>query len=679
MFRYLYIIAFLISASAVSQTKLDSLLLDLKATKNDSVIATLYLQVGNIYVKSNSDYALYYFDKSLLIATTINNKKIEAESLLNIAYYYENIHDYKNALNYYFKSLDVFKILNDDTKVAKIYSNIGYSYKSLCDLDLAYDYYLKSLSKFEILNNKEGMALNYNDIGTLFYEQESYDKALEYYIKSLELKKELNDKIGVSNSYVNIGSVIADKGNLDEGIEYLNKSLAIYYELKDSLGIATCYNNIGDCYIAKKEYNKALRYFEDGLTIAEKFKNKDLQSLLLLNLADTKNNQNQFTKAIPFALKSNALAKEINSLPYQYDNYSILSRAYEGLGNSKTALKYFKLFKEINDSISSNNKTKSFEQLNALYELENKKQEIEILSKYNELKNTQLKNQKYLTYILIVFALIASYLTYLLYNQNKAKQKTNKLLSQQKEELEKLHNKLVVNNKALKKLNNSKNKFFSIISHDLKSPFNSIIGFSEILIDGFDKNSKEENKRYLGVIKDSSKKAYDLLQDLLLWARSQTGNIEFKPSKIDLNNYILNTITLLKIQASNKNIEIKSDLKEHCEVFADVNMIETILRNLLSNAIKFTNINGKINISIQNDDKNCIVSIKDSGIGISKEDIDGLFNLEIKNTRLGTDNETGTGLGLIICKDFIDKHKGEIWVESELGKGSNFKFSLPRI
>lgn len=229
----------------------------------------------------------------------------------------------------------------------------------------------------------------------------------------------------------------------------------------------------------------------------------------------------------------------------------------------------------------------------------------------------------------------------------------------------------------LQKLNATKDKFFSIIAHDLKTPFNGIMGFSDLLSEQIQNKDYEGIDKYAQIIQQSSKSAVDLLMNLMEWSRSQTGRLEFTPEYIEIVKLIIGVTELLQGSALQKSISISRNLPRNAVVFADKSMISTILRNLISNAIKFTHQGGKIEISIEQKQKELLVAVKDSGVGINKADIDKLFRIEGKFSKPGTINEKGTGLGLILCKEFVDKHNGEIWVESEIGSGSTFIFTIP--
>ena len=232
--------------------------------------------------------------------------------------------------------------------------------------------------------------------------------------------------------------------------------------------------------------------------------------------------------------------------------------------------------------------------------------------------------------------------------------------------------------KQLRELNASKDKFFSIIAHDLRSPFNSIIGFSEILLENAVKKNYDVMEEYSEIILKSSRLAMDLLSNLMEWTRSQTGRMDFNPGKVELVQLITGIGQLFHGIAEQKSIGIILEIPESAAIYADQDMLSTVLRNLISNAIKFTYFGGKITVSVQENPEEITVSIRDSGVGMKKEKLEKLFRIDSDSSTLGTNKEKGTGLGLILCKEFIEKHNGKIWVESEFGKGSVFRFTIQK-
>lgn len=250
-------------------------------------------------------------------------------------------------------------------------------------------------------------------------------------------------------------------------------------------------------------------------------------------------------------------------------------------------------------------------------------------------------------------------------------------LIKEKHSLEKALIQLNEANAQLKKLNIDKDRFITILGHDLKSPFNHMLGYSEILTEEIDSLNKGEIINIAKNINKSAQITKNLLEEILLWARTQQGNFPFNPRNLSFTEICKDAVEVLYPNAKAKNIAINYLPTEHLNVFADTDMLKTVLRNLVSNAIKFTNKGGTIRIGAEENSENITISVSDNGVGIHPDNMAKLFKIsEIIRTK-GTSKETGTGLGLLLCKEFVGKHGGKIWVESELGKGSDFKFTLP--
>jgi PAS domain S-box-containing protein len=229
----------------------------------------------------------------------------------------------------------------------------------------------------------------------------------------------------------------------------------------------------------------------------------------------------------------------------------------------------------------------------------------------------------------------------------------------------------------LKNLNATKDKFFRIIAHDLKNPFSSLLGGSELLSKNAHQFSPEKIKYLCEILNDSAQSGYNLLENLLEWSKTQTGNINFNPVKLNLKVVADRHIGNLNTPAADKEILLRSEIKKDLHVVADKYMLDTVLRNLMNNAIKFTHNHGTVTLHAQKNLSHVTLTVKDSGIGIEKENIEKLFKIDTKFFRTGTANERGTGLGLLLCKEFVERHGGRLWVESEFGKGSEFNFTLP--
>ncbi len=229
----------------------------------------------------------------------------------------------------------------------------------------------------------------------------------------------------------------------------------------------------------------------------------------------------------------------------------------------------------------------------------------------------------------------------------------------------------------LTKLNATKDKFLSIIAHDLKNPFNAIIGFSDLMIQNFNELDNETLLQGLNTIETASKHAYKLLENLLVWSQNQTGRSPFNPEVLNLNKQVTESFKIIESSAAIKGISVVININKSMEIFADKNMIDSVLRNLILNAIKFSHKGKKVKITAVESNHEIQVSVKDNGVGISPENQIAIFKIDKHTITSGTENEQGTGLGLILCKDFVERHNGSIWVESPPGSGSIFTFSLP--
>ncbi|MGD0756572.1 MAG: HAMP domain-containing sensor histidine kinase [Bacteroidales bacterium] len=239
---------------------------------------------------------------------------------------------------------------------------------------------------------------------------------------------------------------------------------------------------------------------------------------------------------------------------------------------------------------------------------------------------------------------------------------------------------LILANKELKQslqLNSDKDLFISILAHDLRSPFNALLGLSELLSENLRQYNIGEIENLVNHIKSSAQNTYILLEDILMWVRTQTGKISFEPQKLNFADICKDILEILKPSANAKKITINYSVTDEINIYADIDMLKTVLRNLVTNAIKFTNKNGAISINAVENSGNVTISVSDNGIGISQDNLAKLFDISKVLTTKGTAEETGTGLGLLLCKEFVEKHGGKIWVKSEVGKGSDFRFALP--
>ncbi len=427
--------------------------------------------------------------------------------------------------------------------------------------------------------------------------------------------------------------------------------------------------NIGNVFLHQKNLDTALKYYQKSLKLNKELGDKQQISDLANSISTIYSSQKKYGKSLEFSKKSLTIAKEIGSLSEERNAYLQLSSIYEKLGQYKKALEFFKKFKTINDSIFSSEKSKQIIEMETLYQTEKKEKENQILTQKNEFNELTISRHKSLRNFLIIILLIIFISMVLIYNQYRLKKfalqelkKSDKIIRKQKNELE--------------IMNKTRNRFFSIISHDLKNSFTSLQMGTELLSD-IEELDKKEISMIANEIKISVENLYRFLENLLEWARIQIGRIHHNPQQFDISRMISEVLEISKAKAKIKDIELSSIIGR-CTVFADKNMVYSVLQNLISNAIKFTNSGGEIAISNTIADNNVQITVSDNGIGLNNDQLEKLFKVDEIQSRPGTNNEKGTGFGLVLCKEFIEKNNGRIWIESKFEKGTSVHFSLPK-
>jgi len=333
---------------------------------------------------------------------------------------------------------------------------------------------------------------------------------------------------------------------------------------------------------------------------------------------------------------------------------------------------YLYKYKVVSDSIHLNNLKDKTNLVNKLIYLQTLEVEKKHLEKTKTLQEESIRRRNLLLVLTLFFAILSIWFAIKIMRVNKKVKRTNQTLTEQNEIIKK-------QNTHLEVLISTKDKLFSIIAHDLRSPFNSILGFSNLLLEDKDEFSPKQITRQIGLINSNAKSTLDLLDNLLDWAKNQTGQINFNPENTRIDQIISDVIKLLESSAQLKNITIIYKPEPEIKILADKNMLKTIIRNLIQNSIKFTPTKGVIEILAREKEEDVEISIIDNGIGMNSQIKESLFLIDKCKGQLGTAKEKGSGLGLVLCKEFVEKHKGKIWVESKENQGSTFSFTIPSL
>ncbi|MEY1639577.1 ATP-binding protein [Tenuifilum osseticum] len=700
-------------------SSIDSLRLKLNNAKGIEKVNIL-IDISKYYWDVNPDSSVIFAEKSLKEAKADGSDDAIGDAYNALGNAYSSKYQNETALNYYLKSLEFRKLNGNPLKIGNSYHNLGLVYRELKQFNLAVSSHTKAADYYEKAKRYDLQSISYNRIASLYNQINDKNKALEYAFKALnivnennidELKANLYNLIGslnrdlknlelaekyytlafkeweksknisgLSTAYNNLGIILDEKGDLQKALEYYTKSLEFATQQRDSSGIATAYNNIGFLYARIKQFDKALMSYQKSYEISVKTNGVDAAHNTLNNIASTYLKQNNLEKA------SEALNKALRNIPnvvdqaYKQETYQLLSDLYSKKGDYRNAYHYKCIELAYADTLYTQQRLSSIAEMQARYETETKEKEIELLKKDVELKELQFQKQRSVQQVLISLTLLLLAIFFGTSLILTIIRKKNKQLADKNTELFEINKKLKESEKNLSELNATKDKLFSIIAHDLKNPFNALIGFSDILERNFNHLTDNEKKEYISVISESAQNLYKLLDNLLQWTRAQTGSINYIPEKFKLEPLIKQEVVNLNANAEKKRINVSVNASTSISVYADKNSIATVIRNLLSNAIKFTDIGGTIEI-IASESKDypkmAEVVVKDSGVGIDQDDLERIFLIDGSYSTKGTANETGTGLGLLLCHEFVTKNNGKIWVNSSKGSGSEFHFTIP--
>lgn len=608
--------------------------------------------------------------------------------------------DISIAENYNLESEEIINKNNNPYWKANSYNTSGLLYWSKSDFKKALDLFLQSAKINDSLKNEIGLLRNFGNIGLLNYSTQNYDKAIEYTTKAMKLAEKLKMKRELALSYGNLGIIYQSTQKFKESLIYHTKALKITQEMEDRRGIIRNLSNIAVVHTSMDNFSEAIKKYSEALDLA--IQEQDNRSIVLLegNLGVTyfqiatdsargPNNpdrKNYLKLSEQNLLRAIELAKTMNFTDALYEYYPSISRTYAELDDFKNALRYNDLYYAIKDSLFSIENNKAVNDLQSKFEKQLVEKENLLLKKDNQVKQITIYAS-----VVIIFLILAG--LYFVYQNNKITRRLNveleeknQKISDAKLELERLlelisakNIELEVTNDELAQTNATKDKLFSIISHDLRNPLQAILLNSDLMHNFKSKMPEDEQLDRISKILESSNNLNKLLEDLLQWSRTQMKRIELHPVDFDLKSLVNVVINLYSEQANQKEIRIENNVPEKLILNADMNLINTVFRNLISNAIKFTPNGGLVQIGCDSEDENlCNIYVKDSGIGIPKENLEKLFSISNSFTTRGTNNESGTGLGLILVKEFVNLNNGEISVDSVTDKGTTFKIKLPK-
>lgn len=672
------------------------------------------------YFNFSDPYEGLNFYNELVKNQTSMNSQFKKGLLYNaIASQYTKLRQYEIAAKYYFQSINEAQKSGDSNRVAWNYIDIGNLYYNYNQFNEAINYYKLALPIFDSLtkNNKYnsiiplddelGLAVATENIGLCMFGQKKYDSSL-YYIRKTE-KIRLNPKqprINKQYYYTTLAATFFYNKLYDSALYYAKLSIDFdptkelndidlpeYHRFRSNAEII-----IGQCLLLKNKKEEGYEYFQKSLKTLNYFKSKsptlNAYSVIVAFLL----NHGYTEDANKFLKTGLNIGEKHPDLTYQ--KYSLLTLAadlYTKLNQLDKAKKIQDTIITYLDSLANRVSAQNIVIAKIDVELQNNLQKIELLNIEREFQEKQLTNQKLITFLLIIIATFLVLLFVIIYYLYLQRQKTNKQLSIKNNELNQLNEKLsktlkiteemnvelvkskeqlARSNVDLEASNQTKNTLFSIIAHDLKNAIGGLRTLNQLLVDDFNKFEINELFELIQLMNNSSNSMYNLLQNLLLWSSSQRGNI-IANKELNYPSYIVNkNINLFSQAASNKKLEMINLIPEDFAFVFDATLLDTIFRNLINNAIKFSNEGGKITVSCEPSQNEVLFIVSDTGVGMPKEKIENIFSINRNKSTTGTKGEKGTGLGLMVCYDFVKMHNGRIWFESEVGKGTKAYFTF---
>lgn len=619
--------------------------------------ATALLNIGYVHFlrnKIDSSLACYKKSFSLIEQNQISDLLPMAYNNMGLTLWRKS--DFLGALSNYKQAAVLARESGNATELGRAYNNIGLIYWKSGDYSECNDFFLKALSIRDQLGEPFDRVTTINNLARFYYEISDFKRCLEYSQKAFAIARSVDDKYGLGRAYSNIGFAYAGLKQYEKAIESLTKSLEMKQSSNDVPGIAFTLSEIGHVYYEQGQYEMALQYFGRAVKIRKEIRyiygiSDNYKQIALVFIK-----QNKIPQALNYIAMSLEIAVKNDMKDIVRVCYEELAKINEAKGNYSASLRYYKLFVSLKDSIEGRSKTERISQLTNRYESEIKEKEIVQLTNRQKIQQLEIDKKNMQIYLLWSgLALVLGFITYIFFKY-KSEQKIKQELTYS---------------------NTTKDKLFSIIAHDLRSPFIGLLGYTEILKEDYNDLPDDMRKQYISNIDNTIKELFKLLEGLLEWAKVQSRNLTYKPEPVNLNETAQNAVLLLQQAITNKGIEIEIDVDEKLLLFADAQMAYSILRNLLSNAIKFSDNGQKITITAKKKAEHVEIRVIDTGAGIPSEHLHKLFSPGSKFSTTGTRGEKGTGIGLSIVSELVKINKGEIRIESTIGKGSTFIINLP--
>ena len=608
------------------------------------------MMIGVFYWQ-NPDSALQYFRIARQYSKQQNYKLGYFLSTQNIGTIYLNYGMQDSAIFWLIRALGTWTPELGMTRHAKIQLDLGAWYAVREDYKQALNFLMPAMNSMKRSGDTVKLRSAYNELGILYTNLHNFEKAKTYYEQIFIITPEqfMNGRFWADN-YNNLGTLFMEvKNDYDSALYIFRKSLKIAQKYKLTEKLLIIHLNMGSVFHMLHQQDSSIFYLRSAKARIDKFTPVTHTAGLFINYGVALLSSGKIDSAKYYGDKGMALLNYAGAVNLKIAGHELLFRVDSIHGNYLSALRNLQQTKELTKQLYNKEIMLKVAEKEFAYQMEQKNDENNYLKRENSLKAGIISNQRLiLGFAIFIILMIAGILIFIVYNRKK-----------------------------LQLLNNTKDKFLSIISHDLRSPFNSLLGLLNELHSGYDEFTDDERKSILRMLETSSQNTYHLLENLLEWTRAQQGKISSTPEIIPVRTSIGKTIDLLRARADKKGIEIRNEITPALTVYADPMLFDNCILNITNNAIKFTPTGGAITLHDRKNEKAVFVCCTDTGIGIPGDYLNQIFKLDGKVKRNGTANEPGTGLGLILCREFVDLMHGKITLESKVGEGTTVCIEIP--
>lgn len=654
----IYLLFLCLANNAFSQSN------ETPVTKNDSI--TALIAKANKIGYSNIFEALILAKQAAALAENSDSKTIKIDAYRTLGGYHYLSGNFYDAIAIYQKALT--ETIDDAKNNTSILYAIGNTYYALGNLPQSIKFHLDALKSAEKKGTANELLNSYTAIAAVYERQNNFTKAIEYNLKASSLFEQNHTPLRQLSAIENIGNIYTLQKKYTLAINYYNKALKIYQSLNNKAGEAITLQNIAKLHYQLKEYNIALGFYQRSNKIAQAAQSEVLITTNLIGIGNIEymlNNYGEAEKNYKKALQKAKLLNQKFELKDAYDGLSLIAQINNQSLKSKT---YSILSTQIKDSLFNDSILARVTNTQLLYDKEKSLQQVVLLKRNEELSKEQLSKERQLRNMLLAIVtlmVLLGLVFFYFYRKTKligqSLEQQNRLLAKQTDELT--------------RLNSVKDRFFSIISHDLRNNLTTMKLYFDLMSN---KKYKPENTEELTKqIASSVENNIDLLENLLVWAAAQIKGLPLHFVPLNVFEMVEKNIELAASIAHQKNITLLNQCDASLLIYADANTIHLVLRNLIINAIKFTPEGGEVKIGNESHNSQVKITVTDNGIGIDADKLNNLFTEHQNPSTQGTANEKGTGLGLMLCHDFIKQNKGHIYAISEPGKGSTFAFELP--